>query len=100
VHSCFHLELRKVGKSPPKDEVHFQKCGVFYYAELSFSNDDSERLEYHFDKWPEVFVTNTLEINKLPQFSYRCHRLGESNPSPSPNFWISEFPRLTHVFER
>jgi hypothetical protein len=100
VHSYFHLELKKAVKSPPKDKVCFQKCGVFYYAESSFSNDDSERLEYHFEKWSEVFVPNTSEINNVPQFSYRCHRFGESNPSPSLNFRISKFLPLTHVFER
>jgi hypothetical protein len=43
-------------KSPPKDEVR----GVcFYCVESSFSNDDSERLEYHFEKRSEVFVSNT-----------------------------------------
>jgi hypothetical protein len=95
--SEFHLDLGKAVKSPPKDEVRFQKCGVFYCAESSFSNDDSEGLEYHFEKRSEDFVPNTSEINSLSQFSYRCHRLGESNPSPSPNFWISYFYVLTHV---
>jgi hypothetical protein len=38
VYSEFHLELGKVVKSPPKDEVR----GVFYYVESSFSNDDFE----------------------------------------------------------
>jgi len=55
VHSDFHLELGKAVKSPPKDEVR----GVFYCVESSFSNDDSERLEYHFEKRLEVLVPNT-----------------------------------------
>jgi hypothetical protein len=92
------LELGKAVNSPPKDEVRFQKCGVFYCVESSFSNDDdSERLEYHFEKRLEDFVPNTSEIISLSQFSYRCDRLGESNPSPRPNFRISYFPVLTHV---
>jgi hypothetical protein len=65
VSSEFHLELGKVVKSPPQDEVHFQKCGIFYCVDSSFSNDDSERLEDHFEKWPEVFVPNTLNIKSL-----------------------------------
>jgi hypothetical protein len=69
----------------------------FYCAESSFSNEDSERLEYHFEKRLEDFVPNTSEIISLFQFSYRCHILGESNPSPNPNFRISYFPVLTHV---
>jgi hypothetical protein len=87
----------KVVKIPPQDEVRFKKCGVFYCTESSFSNDDSERLEDHFEKWSEVFVPNILNIKNLSQFSYRCHILGESNTSPSPNFWISYFPVLTHI---
>ena len=39
------------------------------------------------------------ENNNLSQFSYRNCILGESNPSLTPNFWISEFPCFTHVFE-
>jgi hypothetical protein len=54
-----HLELGKVVKSPSQDEVRFQKCGIFYCVESSFSNDDSERLEDHFEKRSEVFVPNT-----------------------------------------
>jgi hypothetical protein len=50
VSSEFHLELGKAVKSPPTDEVRFQKCGIFYCAESSFSNNDSERMEYHFEK--------------------------------------------------
>ena len=95
--SEFHLELGKAGKSPLKDKVRFQKCGAFYCAESSFSNDDSERLEYHFEKRLEDFVPNTSKIISLSQFSYKCHRLGESKTSSSPNFRISYFPVLTHV---
>ena len=39
------------------------------------------------------------ENNNLPHFSYRYCRLGKSNPYLWPNFWISEFPCFTHVFE-
>jgi hypothetical protein len=46
----------------PKDEVHFQKCGIFYCVESSFSNDDSERMEYHFEKRSKDFVPNTSYI--------------------------------------
>jgi hypothetical protein len=67
----------KAIKSPPQDEVRFQKCGVFYYVESSFSNDDYERLEDHFEKRSEVFVPNTSNIKSLSQFSYRCYILGE-----------------------
>ena len=74
-------------------------CFQKYCVESSFSNDDFERLENHFEKWVEDFVTNMSNNNNLSQFSYRCHILGESNSSLSPNFWISEFPCLTHVFE-
>jgi hypothetical protein len=80
-------------------KLEFSKILRFYCAESSFSNDDSERLENHFEKRAEDFVPNTSKNNNLSQFSYRCHILGESNPSLSPNFWISEFPCLTHVFE-
>jgi hypothetical protein len=97
VASEFNFELGKVVKSPTQDEVHFPKCGVFYCVESSFSNEDSERLEYHFEKRLEDFVPKTSEIISLFQFFYRCHKLGESNPSPSPNFRISYFPVLTHV---
>jgi hypothetical protein len=93
----FHFEVGKEVKIPLKDEVYFQKCGIFYYDESSFSNEDYERLEYHFEKWLEDFVPNTSEIIILSQFSYKCHILGESNPSPSHNFWISYFPVLMHV---
>jgi hypothetical protein len=87
----------KAVKSPPQDEVRFHKCGIFYYVESSFSNDDSERLEDHFEKRSEIFVPNTYNIKILSHFSYMCHILGESNPSLSPNFQISYFPVLTHV---
>jgi hypothetical protein len=69
VHSYFNLDLGKEFKSPPKDEVRFQKCGFFYGVESSFSNDAFARLEYHFEKRSKVFVPKTLEINKIPQFS-------------------------------
>jgi hypothetical protein len=59
VSSVFHFELVKVVKIPPQYEVLFQKCGIFYCAESSFSNEDSERLEYHFEKWLEDFVPKT-----------------------------------------
>jgi hypothetical protein len=52
-----------------------------------------------FEKRAEVFVSNMSKNNNLSHFSYRCHILGESNSSLSPNFRISEFPCLTHVFE-
>ena len=86
------LSFRNIAN--PKDSYNSSEIGLIWL------NDDFEPLEYHFKKRSEVFVPNTSEINNLPQFSYRCHILIESNPSPSPNFWISEFPRLTHVFER
>jgi hypothetical protein len=93
----FHFELGKAIKIPLQYEVHFQKCGIFYCVKSSFPNEDYERLEYHFEKWLEDFVTNTSKIIILFQFSYKFHILGELNPSPSPNFWISYFPVLTHV---
>jgi hypothetical protein len=71
VSSKFNLENGKAVKSPPQDEVRFQKCDIFYCTESSFSNDDSERLEDHFEKWLEVFVPNTLNIKILSHFSYR-----------------------------
>jgi hypothetical protein len=81
-------------------KLRFLKILRFYYVESSFSNDDSEQLENRFGKQAEDFVTNTSKNNNLSQFSYRCDILGESNPSLTPNFRISEFPYLTHVFER
>ena len=59
MYSDFHLDLGKAVKSPPKEEVHFQKCGILYCAESSFSNDDSEQLEEHFEKRSEDFFPNT-----------------------------------------
>jgi hypothetical protein len=59
VSSEFNLEHGKVVKSPMQDEVRFQKCGIFYCVESSFSNDDYERLEDHFEKWLEVVVNKT-----------------------------------------
>ena len=47
----------------------------------------------------EVSSNKKPNNNNLSHFSYRCYILGESNPSLSPNFWISEFPCLKHVFE-
>ena len=47
----------------------------------------------------QIFVPNMSKKNNLSQFSYKYCILGESNPSLSPNFWISEFPCFTHVVE-
>jgi hypothetical protein len=99
------VSCRKSGLSAAKSDFQGQmsclKCRkvCFYYVESSFSNDDFERLEDHFEKQVEDFVTNMSKTNNLSQFSYRCHILGESNSSLSPNFRISEFTCLTHVFE-
>ena len=90
-----------MAKSNFQGQMSHQNCRrvCFYYTESSFLNDDSERLENHFEKRVEDFVTNTSNNNNLSQFSCRCHRSGELNSSLSPNFRISEFPCLTHVFE-
>ena len=42
-----------------EDMIEWIEMWCFYYAESSFTNDDSERLENHFVKWAEVFVPNT-----------------------------------------
>jgi len=84
--SDLHLKLVKAIKSPPQDEAAFSEMWHFYYAEPSFSNDDSERLEDHFEKWSEDFVPNFSKNNNLFGFIHRCHRCGESNPSLSPSF--------------
>ena len=97
--SHLHLELGKVVKSPLQDEEVFSGMWCFYYVESSFSNDDPERLKDYFEKISNDFVPEMSKYNNLSFFSYRCHRLGESNPSPSLKFWISEIPCLTHVFE-
>jgi len=81
-----HLELRKVVKIPPQDEVAFSEMWRFYCAEPSFSNDDSVRLEDHFEKWSKAFVPNFSKNNYLFGFIHRCHRCGEPNPSLSPSF--------------
>jgi hypothetical protein len=65
VSSKFHLGLGKAVKSPLKGEVHFQKYGIFYCVESSFSNDGSERSEDHFEKWSEEFFPITSNINSL-----------------------------------
>ena len=88
--SDLNLELGKAS---------FSGMWCFYCAESSFSNDDPGRLEDHFEKWSKDFVPEISKNNKISQFSYRCHIMGESNPSPSIKFQISEFPCLTHVFE-
>ena len=69
------------------------------HVQSSFSNDNYERLENHFEKLEEVFVPNTSKNDNLSHFSQGCCIFGESNPSLSPNFRISEFPCLTQVFE-
>ena len=81
-----HLELRKVVKSPLQDEALFSGMWRFYYVESSFSNDDIGILEDHFEKWLDYFMHYMSNNNNLSHFSYRCHILGESNPSPSLKF--------------
>ena len=57
-----------------------------------------EQREENFDKLKEVYLSNILIYNKLFNFSYKCHILGESNPSLSLFFRSQDFPVLTHVF--
>jgi hypothetical protein len=64
--------------------LRFQKCGHSYCVESSFSNDDSERLEDHFENRLEDFVPNMSKKNKLFKFIHRCHKCGEPNPYLSP----------------
>lgn len=44
--------------------LRFKKCGIFYCAESSFSNDDYDRLDDHFEKQSEVFVPNMSKKKK------------------------------------
>jgi hypothetical protein len=88
-------------KSDFQGQMSCRKCKTvyFYSVDSSFSNDHSERPENNFEKWYKDFVSKKSNNNNLSQVSYRCHILGESNSSLSPNFWISEFTCLTHVSE-
>jgi hypothetical protein len=65
VASEFNFELGKVVKSPTQYEVRFPKCDVFYCVKSSFSNEDFERLEYHFEKRLEDFVPKKSKIISL-----------------------------------
>jgi hypothetical protein len=76
VSSEFHLDLGKAVKSPSKGEVRFQKYGVLNCVKSSFSNDDSKRLEDHFEKWTKAFVPKISKKNNLFRFIHRCHRCG------------------------
>ena len=82
-----HLDLEKVAKSPLQDEESF-------FRNVAFSNDDLGQLKDHFEKRSKNFVHDMSKNSSLFDISYRCHILGESNPSPIPNFQISEFPCL------
>ena len=69
------------------------------HVQSSFSNDDSEQMENHFENLEEDFVPNMSNNNNLSWFSYRCHVLGESNLSLSPIFWISDFSCFDTCFQ-